>query len=448
MQKDLTKGSVLKVLIQFSLPYLLACFLQTFYGMADLFITGQFNGAAPISAVSIGSQIMHMITVVIVGLAMGTTVTISQAIGEKNERKAEKSIGNTITLFLACSVVLTAALLFFVDGILQLVAVPAEAVEQTRIYLVICFAGIPFITAYNIISCIFRGMGDSKSPLYFIAAACVLNIALDVALIGGCGMGAAGAALGTVLAQAVSVLLALLVIRKKKFGLTVTRAALKPERESMRGILKIGIPIALQDGFIQVSFMLITIIANHRGVMAAASVGIVEKIISFVFLVPSAMLSSISAIGAQNVGAGNYRRALRTLGYGAAISVSFGAVVTVICELAAPQILGLFTSEAEVIRMGSQYLRAYIVDCMMAGVHFCFSGYFCAYGFSGLSFWQNFASIVLVRVPGAYFASKLFPNTLFPMGLAAPLGSLLSSVICLVVFLTRKEQFLPEKNTI
>ncbi len=443
MQKDLTKGSVLKVLLQFSLPYLLSCFLQTFYGLADLFITGQFNGAGPISAVSIGSQVMHMITVIIVGLAMGTTVMISQAVGEKNSRKAGRCVGNTITLFLIFSIALTVGLLLTVDGILTLIAVPPEAIEQTRIYLVICFAGIPFITAYNIISCIFRGMGDSKSPLYFIAVACVLNIALDFLFIGGCGMGAAGAALGTVLAQSASVVVALLAIRRKSFGLAVSVKDLRPDGTSMGGILRIGLPIAFQDGFIQVSFMIITIIANHRGVVAAASVGIVEKLISFVFLVPSAMLSSISSIGAQNVGAGKYRRATQALGYGVTISVGFGAVVAVICQLVPSQILALFTDETEVIRMGSQYLRSYIFDCMAAGIHFCFSGYFCAYGYSGLSFIQNLASIVLVRVPGAYLASKLFPDTLLPMGMAAPLGSLLSALICVTFFVWKKKQFLP-----
>ena len=447
MQKDLTKGNALRVLIQFSLPYLLSCFLQTFYGMADLFITGQFNGADTISAVSIGSQIMHMVTVIIVGLAMGSTVMISQAVGEKNSKKAARTVGNTVTLFMTVSVLLTVTLLLATSGILRLVAVPAEAVPQTRIYLQICFAGIPFITAYNIISCIYRGMGDSRSPMYFIAVACVLNIILDFVLIGGCSMGAAGAALGTVLSQTASVVLALLAIRRKSFGVSIRMEDLKPDKAAMGDVLRIGVPIALQDGFIQVSFMIITIIANRRGVSAAAAVGIVEKIISFFFLVPSAMLSSISSIAAQNVGAQKYGRAVTTLRYGVTIAVSFGIIVSVICQFFSPQILGMFTGDAVVVEMGTQYLKAYVFDCIVAGIHFCFSGFFCAYGFSGISFMQNLASIVLVRVPGAYLASKFFPETLYPMGLAAPGGSLLSAIICIVVFLIKKDIFLPGKHT-
>ena len=205
MEKNFTKGSILRALVAFSIPYLLSCFLQTFYGMADLYVTGQYNGAAAISAVSIGSQVMHMITVVIVGLAMGTTVLLGQAVGEKNKGKAGKLVGNTVVLFLAVSLISTGILLLVIQQIMEWVSVPKEALGQTREYLTICFLGIPIITAYNILSCIFRGMGDSKSPMYFVAAACVLNILLDFAFIGGLHMGAAGAAWGTVLSQTASV---------------------------------------------------------------------------------------------------------------------------------------------------------------------------------------------------------------------------------------------------
>lgn len=446
MQKDLTKGSIFQALIQFSLPYLLSCFLQTFYGLADLYVTGQFNGADAISAVSIGSQVMHMLTVIIVGLAMGSTVTISQAVGEKNSPKAGKAVGNTVVLFLLVSAVLTAVLLLCTNGILRIISVPPEAVTQTRRYLMICFGGIPFITAYNIISCIFRGLGDSKSPLYFVAAACVLNVILDFIFIGGFHMGATGAALGTVFSQTASVALSYWMIRRKSLGLQVKKEDFCPQRQTLGGILKIGVPIAFQDGFIQVSFMIITIIANQRGVTAAASVGIVEKIISFLFLVPSAMLSSVSAIAAQNVGAKAYQRASRALQYGVMVCVIFGLLAVVGCKLEAEGILGLFAQEQAVIEMGSQYLRAYVWDCVFAGIHFCFSGYFCAYGRSGLSFVQNFASIVLVRVPGAYLASKYFPDTLYPMGLAAPAGSFLSAVICVAVFVLCRKWFAGERK--
>lgn len=435
MEKNFTKGSILRALVAFSIPYLLSCFLQTFYGMADLYVTGQYNGAAAISAVSIGSQVMHMITVVIVGLAMGTTVLLGQAVGEKNKGKAGKLVGNTVVLFLAVSLISTGILLLGIQQIMEWVSVPKEALGQTREYLTICFFGIPIITAYNILSCIFRGMGDSKSPMYFVAAACVLNILLDFAFIGGLHMGAAGAAWGTVLSQTASVVLAFLAIRKKKgMMLKLKKQDFVPARPTLGSILKIGVPVACQDGFIQISFLLITVIANQRGVVAAAGVGIVEKVISFLFLVPSAMLSSISAIAAQNIGAGKHERAEKTLGYGLVLSVSFGILAAGACILAPEAVLKLFSQDKNIIVMGSQYLKAYALDCAIAGVHFCFSGYFCAYGRSAVSFLHNLISAVCVRVPGAYLAALYFPDTLYPMGLAAPVGSLVSSAICIFVF--------------
>ncbi len=435
MQKNLTKGNMFYNLLCFSLPYLLSCFLQTFYGLTDLFITGQFNGAATISAVSIGSQVTHMLTVILVGLAMGTTVTISRAIGSENHDLAAKGIGNTVSLFALVSVFLTVLLVLSVNGIISVISTPQEAVAETRSYLLICFIGVPFITAYNIISSIFRGLGDSKSPMYFVAIAGVINIFLDYLFIGPLGMGAAGAALATIIAQAMSVLFALFALRRTNLGIVVHRQDFHFRRSVLSSILKTGIPIAFQDGFIQVSFLVITAIANRRGVVVAASVGIVEKIICFLFLVPSSMLSSVSAIAAQNAGAGQHEQGVKVLRYGIGIGVSFGLFAALICNLWAEPILGLFVrDDAAVIRMGSQYLRAYVFDCVFAAIHFCFSGYFCAYGKAFLSFIHNLCSILLIRIPGAYLASVYFPDTLYPMGWAPPLGSLLSALICVVMF--------------
>ncbi len=433
MERNLTTGSVAKNLIFFSLPYLLSYFLQTLYGMADLFIIGQYEGVASTTAVSVGSQVMHMLTVMIVGLAMGTTVSIGQAVGAGDKRKASHFIGNTVTLFMAVSVTLTVALLLLVDQIVSVISTPAQAVEGTAAYLTVCFIGIPFITAYNIISSVFRGMGDSKTPMYFIAIACVVNIALDYLFMGAMHLGPTGAALGTTLSQAVSVIIAFVFIRKKH-SITIEKSDLKPSRASMGKLLSIGVPVAMQDGLIQVAFIIITIIANRRGLNEAAAVGIVEKIMSFLFLVPSSMLSAVSALGAQNIGANKPERAIKTLRYAIIITVSFGLIIAVSTQFLADQIVALFTDDAKAIRLGGQYFRGYIWDCLFAGIHFSFSGYFCAIGTSGISFLHNILAVTLVRVPGAYLTSKLFPATLFPMGLATAGGSLLSVAVCLIAF--------------
>ena len=446
MEKNLTTGSVFKNVILFSLPYLLSYFLQTLYGMADLFIVGQFEGVASTTAVSIGSQVMHMLTVMIVGLAMGTTVSIGRAIGAGDHRQAAKDVGNTVTLFMAVSITLMVILLALVHPIISAMSTPAEAVDGTAAYLTICFIGIPFITAYNIISSIFRGMGDSKSPMYFIAVACASNIGLDYLFMGVFRLGPAGTALGTTLSQAISVAVALTVILKRK-SIVLKKDDFRPLRPVTGNILKIGVPIAFQDGLIQIAFIVITVIANRRGLNDAAAVGIVEKVISFLFLVPSSMLSTVSALGAQNIGAGKSERAIQTLRYAVMLAAGFGILASIAIQFTAESVVAMFTDQttadgAQVVRFGGQYLRGYIFDCIFAGIHFSFSGYFCACGKSGLSFLHNILAIVLVRIPGVYLASQLFPSTLFPMGLATATGSLLSVVICVIAFavIRRKER--------
>ena len=439
MERNLTTGSVGKNILIFSLPYLLSYFLQTLYGMADLFIIGQFDGVASTTAVSIGSQVMHMLTVMLIGLAMGTTVSIARAVGGRNHKQVSENVGNTVTLFFGLSIVLTVVLLLLVRPIVGVMSTPAEAVDGTVAYLTICFLGIPFITAYNIISSIFRGMGDSKSPMYFIAIACAANIMLDYLFIGALGFGPAGAALGTTLAQTISVAVSLFMILRRK-SISLSKGDFHPRRSVVGQILQIGVPVALQDGLIQIAFIVITIIANRRGLNDAAAVGIVEKIIGFVFLVPSSMLSTVSALGAQNIGAGKPERAVQTLRYAICITVGFGLCVCIGVQLCAEQLVALFTDRqaaggAEVIRFGGQYMRSYILDCVFAGIHFSFSGYFCACGKSVLSFLHNISSVVLVRVPGSYLASMLFPDTLFPMGLASAGGSLLSVMLCILFYL-------------
>ncbi len=440
MEKNLTTGSVFQTIVYFALPYLLSYFLQTLYGMADLFIIGQFGGVDGITAVSNGGQVMHMLTVIIVGMAMGTTVMIGQAIGAGKKEKVAKVIGNTVTMFMIASVLLMGLALALTDFIVKWTGIPEEAVIGTTQYLRICFIGIPFITAYNIISAIFRGLGDSRSPMIFIGIACAANIGLDYLFMGAMNMGPAGAALGTTLAQTLSVIVSLIAIRKRKTGIELRREHFRIDASVLGGLLKIGIPVAVQDGCIQVAFIVITVIANHRGLNDAAAVGVVEKMISAIFIVPSSMLATVSTLAAQNMGAGKHDRAEKTLRYAILITSVYGLIMLTLVECFAGNLVGIFTAEPAVITLGSQYIRGYILDAVFAGIHFCFSGYFCAYGRSYIGFIHNIVSILLVRIPGSYLASKLFADTLLPMGLAAPAGSVLSILICIVAYLILKRQ--------
>lgn len=443
MARDLTTGSVLKAISVFSIPYLLTYFLQTFYGTVDLFVIGLFSDTAAITAVATGSQVMHMLTVMIVGLAMGSTVMVARAVGKKDPKEASQFIGNTVTLFIIVSLAMTAVLLALTNPIVGIMQVPTLAVPGTAIYLIICFAGIPLITAYNVIAAVFRGMGDTKSPLYFVAIACILNIGFDFLLVGYFGMGAAGAAWGTVVAQAISVVISLIATKKMHLLPPISLQDLKPRSHTMKDILKIGTPISLQDGFIQIAFLCVTVFANMRGLDDAAAVGIVEKIICLVFLVPSSLLSTMSAVGAQNIGAGRHDRVKQIMHYCMVMVIVYGFGIAIIVQFTAGAIVGLFTPDPHVVLLGSQYLQGYIWDTGIAGIHFIFSGYFTAYGWSIICFIHNSISIVCARVPLSYFASVTFLETLFPMGLAIPIGSSVSVFICIGVYLWLKKH--PEK---
>ena len=392
MQKDLTKGNLFGKMMQFAVPYLVACFLQTFYGMADLFITGQFNGAAAVSAVAVGSQVMHMLTVVIVGLAMGTTVCISRSVGAGSKKQAAGFIGNSAVLFSIFAAVLTVVLLLCTGFILKLLAVPAEAMVQARQYLIICFIGVPFITAYNVVSSIFRGLGDTKSPMMFVAVAGLINVGFDYILIGPMGMGAAGAAIATVGSQAFSVAIALLFLLRGRDEMGVTRKDFVPDGQYMGQLLGIGVPVAFQEGLIQVSFLVITAIANSRGVNVAAAVGIVDPAIRHFGLCVS-----------------------RT-GHLCDLSVRRRGHSRPLC--------GGGARSCQARRAVSAFLFARLRDRRHTVL------------FQRL--FQRLREVAVFlhpqRIPGAYLASVLYPQTLYPMGLAAPMGSLLSSIICLFLY--------------
>ena len=439
---ELTNNKVFKTLIIFSIPFLLSYFLQTLYGLADLFIITQFNEPNIITAVSNGSQIMHMVTVIIVGLSTGITITIGNAVGKKDTEKIKKTISNSIILFSIASIILSIIAILLCNTLIKVLDVPSDAVEATKSYLVVCFIGIPFIFGYNIISSTYRGLGDSKTPMILISVSCIINIGLDFLLVGLFSMQAIGAAIATVFSQGLCVLIGVITLIKNKNIIKPTKDDFKLNNETTFHILKNGLPIAIQDGLIQIAFITITILANKRGSDISASVGIVEKLISFLFIVSSSMLSSISAMAAQNIGANKHNQAFKTFLYGLLITMVFATIVTIPCAIWSEGVISIITKNETIIKYASQYLRSYIFDTIFAGIHFCFSGYFCAYGYSIFSFIHNITSLSLVRIPVAFLAWRDHPNSLFEMGVAAPLGSLLSVIICLLIFiilLTKKK---------
>ena len=440
--KDLTKGSIAGNIMSFSLPYMLAYFLQILYGLADLFVIGQYCGVDSTTAVSNGAQVMYMVTVMLIGLAMGTTVLTARSVGAKDNERTRQVVGNTISMFIVIAIVLMVLLLSLRGWIVGVMDTPAEAIDGMKRYLTVCFIGIPFIIAYNIIASIFRGLGDSRSPMYFVAVACASNIVLDYVFIGYFNFGAMGAALGTTLSQMASVMFALCSIRRHQGVLDIRRKDLQLKKNIVKQILKIGLPIAMQDGFIQISFLAITVIANGRGLVDAAAVGIVEKFIGLVFIVPSAMLSTVSAISAQNIGADKMPRAVSTMRCAMLITTVYGTVCATALQFVPELAVGIFTDNAQVLEQGSDYLRGYVWDCIFAGIHFCFSGFFTACGYSIISFVHNSISIVTTRIPLAWLTSNLYPDTLYPMGLSTCTGSIVSCIICMGAFYWLRKKLL------
>ena len=436
MQKtqSFTEGKILSPLIRFALPVLAALFLQSMYGAVDLLVVGQFGTATDVSAVSTGSQIMHSITVVITGLAMGITVLAGQKIGEKNQKEAGKTIGSGICLFAVLAAAVTVLMLFSAEGLATVMHAPAEAFELTVLYVRICSAGTVFIVAYNVLGSIFRGIGDSKMPLFTVAIACVLNIVGDVLFVAGFGMGVAGTALATIMAQAVSVVISFLIIRRKTLPFTFHRNYIRFDGRIIRKILQLGTPIALQDLLVSISFLVILAIVNSLGLIASAGVGVAEKLCGFIMLVPSSFMQAMSSFVAQNVGAGKMDRAQKALKYGIITSLGVGIVIGAVSFFRGDLLAGIFAKDLQVIAAAADYLRAYAIDCLLTAFLFCFMGYFNGCGKTMFVMIQGIVGAFCVRIPVSFLVSRIAGVSLFYIGLATPASTIVQIIFCIVYY--------------
>lgn len=429
-EQTLTQGNILKTLITFAFPVLLALLLQAAYGAADLIIVGQFAGTGEQSGVASGSQLFNLVTMVITGLTMGVTVFVGNAIGAGRTERAGRGIGTGIVLFAIVALVVTALVVPGSTLLARFLHAPEAAFAQTSAYIRICGVGTVFIVAYNVIGAVFRGIGDSKTPLFTVAVACVINIAGDLLLVAGFGMGAAGAALATVSAQAVSVVCSLYLIRKKALPFSFSKACIRLDPACVKGILWVGIPIALQELLVQFSFLFIQIIVNGMGVTQSAAVGVAEKVCVFLMLVASAYMQSISAFVAQNNGAGLEQRSRKALFYGIETALLAGAVMGTLAFLGGSALSAVFSREPLVIAAAHQYLKAYAIDCLLTAVLFCFVGYFNGCGRTVFVMVQGVVGAFCVRIPAVYFISQMENITLFHIGLATPLSSLVQILLC------------------
>ena len=430
---DFTQGSILKKLFWFMLPILGALILQAAYGAVDLLVVGKFGSTAGLSAVSTGSQVLNLVTFVVTQFAMGITVLIARYIGEKKTGQIGKVLGGGVVVFTIISIGLFIFMVCFARLISVLMQAPTEAVSLTTVYVRICGSGIFFIVAYNVLAAIFRGLGDSRSPLIFVFVACIVNIVGDMLLVAGLHMDAAGAALATVLAQAVSVVCAIVMLFRKKLPFSIAKSDFRLNKQC-RKFLEIGLPLALQEFLTQLSFLALCAFVNRLGLEASSGYGVACKIVNFAMLIPSSLMQSMASFVSQNVGAGNKKRARQAMFTGIGIGAAFGCVVFCIVMFKGDVLAGCFSNDAAVIQKGFEYLKGFAPETILIGY---FNG-------NNKTLWvmiQGLTQTLLVRLPMAYIMS-IQPNaSLTNIGIAAPTSTVVGIVLNIIFFfhMSKKE---------
>lgn len=433
-KNDFTQGSILKKLAAFMLPILGALVLQAAYGAVDLLVVGRFGSTIGLSAVSTGSQVLNLVTFVVTQLAMGVTVLIARYLGEKKPELIGSVIGGAAVVFTLLSAVLFVVMVGFARSISVLMQAPAEAVALTASYVRICGSGIFFIVAYNLLAAVFRGLGDSKSPLLFVLVACVVNIIGDLVLVAGFHLDAAGAAIATVAAQAVSVVCAVVILLKKKLPFTIRKSDFRLNLQSCK-FLSIGLPLALQEFLTQLSFLALCAFVNRLGLEASSGYGVACKIVNFAMLIPSSLMQSMASFVSQNMGAGNPKRAKKAMFTGIGIGLAFGCAMFALVFFRGDLLSNVFTTDAAVIQNAFAYLKGFAPETLATAVLFSMVGYFNG---SDKTVWvmvQGLVQTLLVRLPMAYIMS-IQPNANLTMiGLAAPTSTVVGIVLNVCFFL-------------
>lgn len=438
-KRDFTQGNILKKLVFFMLPILGALVLQAAYGAVDLLVVGRFGSTSGLSAVSTGSQVLNLVTFVVTQLAVGITVLIARYLGEKRQEQIGMVLGGAAVVFALISAGLFIVMVGLARPISVLMQAPEEAVNLTASYVRICGSGIFFIVAYNLLAAVFRGMGDSKSPLLFVLVACVVNIIGDLVLVAGLHLDAAGAAFATVFAQAVSVVFAVVILLKKDLPFKIRKQDFRLNAQCRR-FLAIGIPLALQEFLTQLSFLALCAFVNRLGLEASSGYGVACKIVNFAMLIPSALMQSMASFVAQNVGAGKFRRAKQAMFTGIGVGLVFGCLVFVLVLLKGDVMAGFFSSDEAVIQKGFAYLKGFAPETIATAIMFSMVGYFNGNNKTVWVMAQGLIQTLLVRLPFAYVMSIQSNASLTKIGLAAPVSTMVGIILNVgfYLYLTRK----------
>lgn len=420
---DLTQGSILKKLLIFAVPFLIANILQSLYGAVDLFVVGKYCNAESVAAVSTGTQVTQIVTSLITGLTLGSTILIGKYMGCRDIERVKRTIGTTFTLFFFFALLLTVLMLAFGRPLLTLLDTPVESFDLTVGYVAICAAGNVFICGYNGISAVLRGYGDSLRPMCFVGVACVMNIILDVVFVRVLGMGVNGTALATVISQGTSMALAILYLKRKHFIFDFQPASFRPVRTIARELALVGIPISLQELMVRISFLYLMAVMNRCGVYAAAVVGISSKFDVFAMLSATSIANALTAFTAQNMGAGKPERARKSLWYG----MSFALVVSILfwfwAQLSPQSMIRVFNDNENIIAAGIPFFRSCSYDYIMVTMVFCLNGYLNGREKTVWTMISCSAGALLLRIPMVYLFGRYFAENLGMLGMIAPIVS-------------------------
>ncbi len=449
-QKDLTKGNLVSTLLMFALPYIGANFLQALYGAADLIIVGKFCSSSVVSAVATGSQLLQTLIFFITGLTVSATVLIGKAFGAKEYANIIKIINTMTVCFIAAAVFLSSIIIIFDNQLLNLLHTPPEAFASAKDYIFVCALGLVFIFAYNAISAVLRGLGNSVMPMYFVAVSCFMNIILDIYLVGRLHMGAEGAAIATVISQAASVVAGLIYLRKGDFVFKFKFTGIKFDVQTAKDLFKIGLPLSLQDTLIPLSFLFLFSLANSMGVAASAAYGSVIRLNAFMMLPAGSFSMALTALTAQNLGAGNMQRAVNALKLSILFAFTFGAVFFIWQQTAPYSAIAIFSTEDAVLHEGARYLRSFSFDYLIVPFVFCLNGFFFGCGRTAFAAINSIFSAFAVRIPLAFILCTFIPSaTLFHLGIAPPCASIVTSLCALsyLVYLSKKNILVSQSNS-
>lgn len=432
---NLTDGSIVKTLFLFAIPFLIANILQSLYGAVDLFVVGKYCSSESVAAVSTGTQVTQIITRLVSGLTLGSTILIGKYMGQKNLVRVRQTIGTTLSVFALTAVLLTVGMIAFRDPLLNLLQTPKESFDLTAQYVTICSLGNIFICGYNAISALLRGYGDSTRPMIFVGIACFLNIVLDIVFVKYGHMGVSGTALATVLSQAFSMILSIIYLKKSHFLFDFKPSSFRITGTVAKELAFVGIPISFQEMMVRISFLYLMTVMNKCGVFAASVVGISSKYDVFAMLSATSMANALAAITAQNIGAGKPERARKSLWYGMSFALFVSFLFWIWAQFNPASMIRVFSSDENIIAVGIPFFRSCSYDYILVAIVFCLNGYLNGRQKTVWTMISCSAGALLLRIPMVYFFGKYFSSDLGMLGKIAPIVSGIMALYTLIYVL-------------